>query len=109
MKHMLSTLILLLCCFVIYPTITVLAQGTVLADTGFRPQQHGFSFANYGNETNPVNLTPQTMQKVFGDTVCKAIQAGACVLTASSQAWMTQRNEEMEGGHCEGMAALSKL
>lgn len=88
---------------------TVLAQGTVLADTGFRPQQHGFSFANYGNETQPVNLTPASMQNIFGNRVCKAVQNGECVLTATAQVWMEKTNTDMGGGHCEGMAILSKL
>lgn len=94
---------------VLAPIMSALAQGTVLADTGFRPQQNGFSFANYGNEAKPVNLTAASMQRIFGNTVCKAVTASGCVLTATAQVWMDKINKDMDGGHCEGMAALSKL
>lgn len=96
-------------CLALAPVLATFAQGTVLADTGFRPQQHGFSFANYGNETKPVNLTPAAMRELFGDRACKTVQNGECALTATAQAWMTKINNDMNGGHCEGMAALSKL
>ncbi|HEX2623166.1 MAG TPA: hypothetical protein VHL11_23560, partial [Phototrophicaceae bacterium] len=99
----------LLVVFAFSQGVSFFAQGTVLADTGFRPAQHGFNFANYGNESNPVNLTPASMQKVFGESVCKTTNDSGCVLTATSQAWMEKINKDMGGGHCEGMAALSKL
>ncbi len=101
--------LLVVVALVMSPVLRVLAQGTVLADNGFRPQQHGFSFENYGNDNKPVNLTPTSMRELFGDRVCKAVKDSECVLTASAQAWMEKVNKDMGGGHCEGMAALSKL
>jgi hypothetical protein len=110
MSRIKGTLVVIVLLFItILSGSTLLAQGTVLADTGFRPQQHGFSFANYGNESQPVNLTPASMQNIFGERVCKAVQNGECVLTATSQMWMDKANTDMGGGHCEGMAILSKL
>src|SRR5258708_23827977 len=85
------------------------SQGKVLADSGFRPAQHGFSFENYGNDNKPVNLTPEKVRELFGDSACKTIDNGTCVLSASSASWMDKQNKEMSGGHCEGMAVLSTL
>jgi hypothetical protein len=86
-----------------------LAQGTVLADNGFRPQQNGFSFANYGNDEVKENLTPDRMRELFGERVCKTVTNGQCILTAASKSWMDTQNKDMDGGHCEGMAVLSAL
>ena len=62
------------------------------ADSGFRPEQHGFSFPNYGDEPGIVNLTSAEMQKMFGDKVCASLAGGACVLTPPAQSWMDQIN-----------------
>lgn len=55
--------------------------GTILADLGFRPDAHGFSFENYGNEEVPWNLAPDDMRALFGDAVCTSVIDGACNLT----------------------------
>ena len=78
------------------------------ADSGFRPEVDGFSFENYGDESDVVNLTPIEMQRMFGEQVC-ANQANGCTLTPPARQWMEQMNEGMGGGHCEGMAVLSSL
>jgi hypothetical protein len=78
------------------------------ADLGFRPETHGFSFENYGNENGVQNLTPADMRRMFGNQVC-ATQTEDCVLTPPAELWMEQTNKGMDGGHCEGMAALSLL
>lgn len=89
-----------------------LANGGVpaagAADSGFRPESDGFSFENYGDEADAVNLTAVEMQRMFGDQVC-ANQANGCTLTPPARQWMEQMNEGMDGGHCEGMAVLSSL
>ena len=80
------------------------------ADSGFRPDVNGFSFANYGNEENATNLTPVEMRRMFGDSVCSAIaDDGECFLSPAAQKWMQKTNKDMNGGHCEGMAVLSQL
>lgn len=80
-----------------------------VADLGFRPDQHGFSFENYGAEKPVTNLTPVEMRRLFGDQVCARITGDTCVLTPPAKQWMEQANEAMAGGHCEGMAVLSLL
>ena len=79
------------------------------ADSGFRPEENGFSFENYGNESIDANLTEIEMQRMFGDQVCAGFSGGDCILTPPAQRWMDQVNNYMDGGHCEGMAVLSRL
>ncbi len=78
------------------------------ADSGFRPESDGFSFENYGDEADAINLTAVEMQRMFGEQVC-ANQTNGCTLTPPARQWMEQMNEGMDGGHCEGMAVLSSL
>ncbi len=80
-----------------------------VADSGFRPDENGFGFENYGNDIGPQNLTVEEMQRMFGDQVCTEFGAETCVLTPSARRWMEENNEAMDGGHCEGMATLSLL
>ena len=79
-----------------------------VADLGFRPEANGFSFENYGNEGGIENLTPTDMRKMFGNQVC-ATQGDTCILTPPAEQWMEETNKDMDGGHCEGMAALSLI
>ncbi len=92
--------------------VDALANGGVpadgAADSGFRPEVDGFSFENYGDESDAVNLTTVEMQRMFGEQVC-ANQTNGCTLTPPARQWMEQMNEGMSGGHCEGMAVLSSL
>ncbi len=81
------------------------ASGQVLADSGFRPDVHGFSFENYGE--GYTNLTPEEMHRVFGDDVCAAMRDGECILTPPAAQWMEQENGGMSGGHCYGFSVAS--
>ncbi|MFI5779762.1 hypothetical protein [Nocardia sp. NPDC051570] len=83
--------------------------GPLLADIGFRPTADGFTFRNYGNEHNPTNLTPNAMRALFGDKICDNIVDGGCALTPQAEAWMQKQNEDMNGGHCQGMSMTSLL
>ncbi|MFC1996070.1 hypothetical protein ACFLXI_00495 [Chloroflexota bacterium] len=78
-------------------------------NSGFRPKEHGFRFANYTNRDGIINLTAVEMQRMFGDQVCANIIDGSCTLTPASREWMEKANQAMDGGHCEGMAVLSQL
>ena len=80
----------------------------LIADLGFRPETNGFSFDNYGNKNGIQNLTPVNMQRMFGKQVC-ATEGEQCVLTPPAERWMEETSKVMDGGHCEGMAALSLL
>src|SRR5258706_11637834 len=84
-------------------------QEAVLADNGFRAEKDGFSFENYSNANNPVNLTADDMRKLYGDQVCGALDGDKCSLTPPAEAYMLEKKEAMAGGHCEGIAVLSLL
>jgi len=85
------------------------APRAIIADTGFRPGANGFKFENYTNSLNPVNLTPASMQRLFGNVVCAIVENGVCLLTPPAQQWMQRQNNSMNGGHCEGMAVLASF
>ncbi len=89
------------------PTQPAIVPGRSQSDIGFRPSPHGFSFENYGEDTE--NLTAAELQRMFGDQVCSSMRNGECILTPPARQWMEEMNDDMSGGHCEGMAALSLL
>jgi hypothetical protein len=84
-------------------------QGAVSGALSFKPENDGFSFENYGNVAGRPNLTPVEMRRYFGDGVCASMADGVCTLTPPARQWMESTNEGMNGGHCEGMAALALL
>jgi hypothetical protein len=83
--------------------------GVIVYDFGFRPDSHGFSFENYGDDIEVTNLTADEMRRLFGDDVCSRISGDQCTLTPPAKQWMKQVNDAMAGGHCEGMAVLSLM
>lgn len=85
------------------------SAGTIVADSGFRPDPNGFSFENYGNEEGYKNLDVAQMQKIYGDAVCLSGKGNRCVLNPAVRSWMNQLNDAMSGGHCYGFATLSSL
>jgi hypothetical protein len=89
--------------------VVACSGGPPPGGSGFDPNVHGFGFQNYGN-TEPVrvtNLTPAEMHRLFGDAACESGSGADCVLTAPARQWMEQTSDEMDNGHCEGMAVLS--
>ncbi|MDQ3706788.1 MAG: hypothetical protein M3437_16510 [Chloroflexota bacterium] len=84
-------------------------SGTYVADLGFRPDNDGFRFENYGGDIPVTNLTAADLRRMFGDEVCASLQGEDCTLTPAGTQWMEQVNQSMSGGHCEGMAVLSNL
>ena len=91
------------------PSGSFSAQGELVSDIGFRPEQNGFGFPNYGGEPGVQNLTETEMRRLFGDQVCARLDGDVCELTPPGQQWMEQINGAMSVGHCEGMATLSLL
>ena len=84
------------------------AQGQVIADSGFRPKPNGFAFENWGGQKYPYSkITPDDAALLFGDQACARKQGDTCVPTPGAKMWIEQMNKSTEGGHCEGMAALS--
>lgn len=85
-----------------------MALAQVIADSGFRPKPHGFSFENWGGGEHPHSkLTPDDVAFLFGDQACARKQGDTCIPTPGAKLWMEQMNKATEGGHCEGMAVLS--
>lgn len=84
-------------------------SGVYVSDLGFRPDANGFAFPNYGGDLGATNLTPNDIQRMFGDQACATIQDGQCILTPPGEQQLQQINNSMNGGHCEGMAVLSNL
>ena len=83
--------------------------GVYVADSGFRPTVDGFSFENYTNDGDVVNIRPADMHTLFGDAICAAGTGPECRLSSPAVTWMDQVNAAMDGGHCEGMAVMSQL
>ncbi|CAB4933381.1 unannotated protein [freshwater metagenome] len=81
--------------------------GTIVADSGFRPERDGFSFENYGNDVGPENLRTGNVQTLFGDVVCLPGTSEDCRLTPAARTWMENQNESMGGGHCQGFSVLA--
>lgn len=91
------------------PTPTPSPGTPLLADNGFRPSANGFRFENYGSVPGVINLTPDELQRMFGDRVFATLTPAQKILTPAAQKWMEVTSGEMNGGHCEGMAVLSLL
>ncbi len=94
----------------VQPAATSVAiSGQVVADLGFRPEKDGFKFENWGFAPDRTDLSPNDLRRMFGDQVCASLQGDKCILTPAGQAWMDEKNQGMQGGHCEGFAALSLI
>ncbi len=114
-------LILCIACLLALAAFTgVMAKDTITADSGFRVGTDGFGFENYGQEVcldnfygncfKVQNLTAAEMVRMYGEQVCKSVDAnGNCTLTKAAQSWMNEINSVVSNGHCEGMAVLSSL
>lgn len=81
--------------------------GRIVADSGFRPEVNGFSFANYGNDVGPQNLRPQDVETLFGQQVCIRGTGTTCKLIPPAQTWMDNENAGMAGGHCMGFSVAA--
>jgi hypothetical protein len=85
------------------------SKGQYDVDTGFRPENDGFAFGNYGHETTTTNLDVARMRELFGDKVCAAAASDTCKLTPPAAHWLKDVNLRLGNGHCEGMAVLSAM
>ena len=80
-------------------------NGEPCITNGFDPAVDGFGFANWGE---PGAMGATEMIALFGrKNVCARGSADECVMYPAAEQWVTQINEAMAGGHCEGMAVLS--
>src|SRR6476469_6992711 len=52
----------------------------IVADSAFRPKDHGLPFENYGRElpdgSGPINLTTDDVRSMFGNAVCADAKSG---------------------------------
>jgi len=96
------------------PSTGVYTPGAALvADTAFRPDQHGLPFENYGKVLSdgsaPTNLTAEDARAMFGDKVCADAKTGKCDLIPEAKTWLDSTNQEMAGGHCYGFSIAAEL
>ncbi len=98
-------------------------QGTVVADSGFRPEANGFPYPNFGASYAPFNLfydmpsggvqpvSSATMRDLYGDGVCLTTKGtepgGDCPLTPAAQYYAEYIFDATSGGHCYGFAATA--
>ncbi len=79
------------------------------AQSGFEVNVDGFSFPNFGGDSQTARLTPALVARMFGpESVCTNPE-GECRLTPLANQWMSKVNASMRGGRCEGFAVLSGL
>ena len=86
-----------------------LGEGELCIDNGFRVQSDDFSFKNWGRSLSAEgNVTAQTLIDLFGhDAVCVAGPKDTCVLRPTAIQKLEEWNTALNGGRCEGLAALS--
>lgn len=86
-----------------------LGEGELCIDNGFRVQSDDFSFKNWGRSLSAEgNVTAQTLIDLFGhDSVCVAGPKDTCVLRPTAIQKLEEWNTALNGGRCEGLAALS--
>lgn len=88
---------------------TDLGEGTLCADSGFRPGTDEFSFANWGrSQAADDNISLQTMIDLFGHSaVCLPGDPGSCVMRPRTAQQLGEWNTAIANGRCEGMATLA--
>ena len=86
-----------------------LGDGELCIDNGFRAQSDDFSFKNWGRSLSAEgNVTAQTLIDLFGhDSVCVAGPKDTCILRPTAIQKLEEWNTALNGGRCEGLAALS--
>lgn len=120
-KSKLACMLLAVQCILISTTLShtavanedTLAKGSthsnLIADLGFRPEVDGFSFSNFGPEKHYFGITPEDLRRMVGDQACACQPKNRCILTPTWTYWQEMVNDNMDIGHCEGMAVLSLL
>lgn len=83
-------------------------KGKLVADMGFRPENDGFGFQNYGDGPYK-NMVSDDVRSLFGDGVCAYLSGDTCDLTPQAEQWMEQTNKDMAGGHCYGFSVAALL
>ena len=76
----------------------------VAADSGVKPNENGFSFANFGSSATTELLDSADLVTMFGSGACVGGITTPCTPTAQASAWAKMVNESRASGHCEGLA-----
>lgn len=87
-------------------------QGNSIADLGFRPNQDGFNFENYGGAYpgEQGDIFVEDLIRMFGkDAVCAGFKNDECQVAPGALEWAHALNQGSNNGHCEGMAVLSLM
>lgn len=106
-------------------------QGTLVADSGFRPYPNGLTFLNFGPDlylnqrflgqpeplarngvpVTPININSRDMRLVFGDGVCiagrKLTPTGPCELTESALTVVELSKQWSKTGRCYGFVTVA--
>ena len=76
----------------------------VAADSGVKPNENGFSFANFGSSATTEIFNSADLVTMFGSGACVGGITTPCTPTAQASAWAKMVNESRASGHCEGLA-----
>jgi hypothetical protein len=76
----------------------------VATDSGVKPNEDGFSFANFGSSATTELLDSADLVTMFGSGACVDGILTPCTPTAQASAWAKMVNESRASGHCEGLA-----
>ena len=76
----------------------------VAADSGVKPNENGFAFANFGSSATTEIFNSADLVTMFGSGACVGGITTPCTPTAQASAWAKMVNESRASGHCEGLA-----
>jgi len=76
----------------------------IAIDSGIKPTENGFSFANFGSDATTEYLNSEDLVTMFGGGACVGGITTPCTPTAQASAWAKMVNESRASGHCEGLA-----
>ena len=77
-----------------------------LADSGFRPNPHGYNFDNFSS-TDPTNFTIDDMRQMLGDDPVCLMFGSVCQPRIIAQDYLNYFHEALRNGHCFGLSMTS--
>jgi hypothetical protein len=79
--------------------------------SGFRPEIHGFSFANFADTAYPQSFDAESLRAVVGSgpRVCVDANPDPCVLTDEASEFLDVVDRARGAGHCEGMVVVAAV
>lgn len=90
-------------------TLAGMPTPTTCVDSGFRPDPHGFAFANWAGTTSDDAIGTKTLVALFGaQNVCIDPTQPECTPRPAAVQWAAQMNELLANGRCEGMSVSAE-